>query len=309
MADFVSSDPLDNLTDTTQRPITIYAKRAPTTNDRQPANTCWVDRSVVPPVLYYSNGANSWAPSSSTSSVTTITGSAGGPIAPFLGNIIFAPGTNMTSIVGAGNTLTFNAAAGGGSIVFNGDTGSTVAGTTPINLLGGTGLSSVGNGTNTVTFNVDASVPLSFASDSGSAVPAANALTIIGGTNVTTSATGSTVTINASGGSSFTWQAIGASQALAASNGYFCTAGGALVLTLPAVSAVGATIEVALDGSTSWSIAQNAGNQVRIGNQQTTAGAGGSLTSTAQGNCLTLVCQTANARWVATKITGNITVV
>lgn len=222
MTAFVSSDPLDNLTNLIQRPITIPAKRAPTINDIQPPNTCWVDGSVNPPVLYYSNGAGTWAPGGSGSGLNTLTGTSGGAISPTLGNITFAAGTNMTSIVGSGSTLTFNAAGAG---------------------------------------------------------------------------------------SSFVWSVIGASQTLVAANGYFCTTGGALVLTLPAVSAIGATIEVVLDGSTSWQIAQNAGNQIRIGNQQTTAGAGGSLTSTGQGNALTLVCETANARWVATKINGNITVV
>lgn len=111
--------------------------------------------------------------------------------------------------------------------------------------------------------------------------------------------------------SGLSWSVIGTSQSLAAGRGYFCTTGGALLLALPAVSAVGDTIEVALDGSTSWSITQpNAASQVRFGTLQTTLGTSGTLTSTQQGDTLRVVCETVNARWVVTPgSVGNITVV
>lgn len=106
------------------------------------------------------------------------------------------------------------------------------------------------------------------------------------------------------------WTVIGASQTLAVNEAYFCTSGGALSLALPAVSAVGDTIEVVLDGSTSWTITQpNAGTQIRLGNQETTLGVGGTLASTAAGDWIELVCQTANARWVCNAKSGNISVV
>lgn len=106
------------------------------------------------------------------------------------------------------------------------------------------------------------------------------------------------------------WTAISASQTLAVNNGYFCTGGAGLSLALPATSAVGDTIDVVLDGSTSWTITQpNAGTRIRIGNQQTTLGVGGSLASTAQGDTVRLVCETANARWAVVSMIGNITVV
>lgn len=117
------------------------------------------------------------------------------------------------------------------------------------------------------------------------------------------------ITISTAGGG-FTWTAIGASQSLVAENGYFCTTGAALSLALPAVSAVGDTIEVVLDGSTSWTITQpNAATRIRIGNTQTTLGVGGSLASSDQGDSIELVCETANARWVVISMVGNITVV
>lgn len=103
---------------------------------------------------------------------------------------------------------------------------------------------------------------------------------------------------------------IGANQTLAVNNTYFCTSGGALSLALPTVSAVGDTITVCLDGSTSWAITQpNAASRIRFGNAQTTLGVGGSLASTATGDLVTLTCETANARWVVVTAIGNITVV
>lgn len=147
--------------------------------------------------------------------------------------------------------------------------------------------------------------------DTGGALsPVLGNINIVGGTNTTVAGAGNTLTINVSTPSAITWQAIGANQTLAINNGYFCTAGGALSLALPAVSAVGDTIIVSLDGSTSWTVTQpNAATQIRIGNVQTTLGVGGSLASTATGDTITLVCETANARWVVTDMVGNITVV
>lgn len=109
---------------------------------------------------------------------------------------------------------------------------------------------------------------------------------------------------------SIKWNNITASQALASGNGYFCVSpGGALSLSLPAVSAVGDTIEVALDGATSFAITQGAGQQIKMGNAATTAGVGGSLTSTQQGDTLRMVCRTANLLWVVMSSMGNLTVV
>ena len=106
------------------------------------------------------------------------------------------------------------------------------------------------------------------------------------------------------------WSTISASQPLLVNAGYICIApGGALSLSLPAASAVGDIIEVALDGATSWTVTQGAGQQIRFGNLQTTLGAGGSIASAAQGDALRLVCVTANLRWVVLSSVGVLTVV
>lgn len=110
-------------------------------------------------------------------------------------------------------------------------------------------------------------------------------------------------------GSFMTWQDISANQALVSNHGYVCTGGAALSLSLPATSALGDIIEVSLDGSTSWTITQGVGQQIRFGSSQTTSGAGGSLASTAQGDTIRMVCSVANTRWNVLSSIGNLTVV
>jgi len=105
------------------------------------------------------------------------------------------------------------------------------------------------------------------------------------------------------------WATIGASGALAVNTGRICTGGAALSFSLPVTSAVGDVIRLTLDGSTSWTITQAANQQIRMGNKETTLGVGGSLASTAQGDCVEMVCVTANLRWLVVSSMGNITVV
>ena len=151
----------------------------------------------------------------------------------------------------------------------------------------------------------------SITGNSGGAVtPTAGNINLLGSgaLTVTGNPGTSTLTISISGGGS-SWSVIGANQALVVNNGYICTTGGALSLSLPATSAVGSIIEVTLDGSTSFAITQAASQQIRLGNLQTTAGVGGSLTTTAQGDTLRMVCSVANLKWNVLSSMGNLTIV
>jgi len=141
----------------------------------------------------------------------------------------------------------------------------------------------------------------------GSTGVAPVAATLTAGTGVSITNAAGAITINSTGGG-VTWTNISANQALAVNNGVNCTGGAALSLSLPATSAVGDIIEIALDGSTSWTITQAANQQIRLGSSQSTLGAGGSIASTAQGDWVRLVCKTANLLWTTIGVIGNITV-
>ena len=269
--------------------------------------------------------------------VSTLTGNTGGAVPPIASNINTI-GSGSITIAGTPGTATMttqltgltnhNVLIGAGTDTITKVAPSAVVGV-PLISQGGSldpkfGTASVsGGGTAATSFNINGIVisgtgntaPLTsltltdgqLAIGATGLPPAAANLTAGPGIAITNAA--NSITITATGGG-FTWQVIGASQTLVVENGYFCTTGGALSLALPAVSAVGDAISVVLDGSTSWTITQpNAATRIRIGNQQTTLGVGGSLASTMVGDTITLICETANARWVITEMIGNITVV
>ncbi len=130
-----------------------------------------------------------------------------------------------------------------------------------------------------------------------------------GGTTVVDNPATNTLTISVTG-SGITWNTISSSQTLLTNNGYFCVSpGGALSLSLPATSNLGDTIEVSLDGSTSFTITQGAGQSIRLGNLSTTAGVTGSISSTQQGDSLRMVCQIANLKWNVLSSMGNLTII
>lgn len=122
-------------------------------------------------------------------------------------------------------------------------------------------------------------------------------------------------TIDANGfvsslGNTVKWQTISANQTLVKNNGYICISpGGALSLALPstASSTIGDLLEVTLDGATSWTITQAAGQQIRFSGSQTTVGVGGSLASTAAGDTIKMVYQ-ASGKWNVISAIGNLTV-
>jgi hypothetical protein len=147
--------------------------------------------------------------------------------------------------------------------------------------------------------------------NTGGPVPpnAGNIIFLLGQGNLSVSGNPATNTLTIADTGITAWNKISASQTLVVNNGYFCTGGGTLSLLLPATSAVGDTINVVLVGSTGWTITQGAGQQIKMGNQQTTAGVGGSLSSTQQGDSVTMVCLTTNLTWVVINSMGNPTVV
>lgn len=140
----------------------------------------------------------------------------------------------------------------------------------------------------------------------GSTAGAPAAAILTAGTGITITNGSNSITIATTGGG-FTWQNVGTNQTGVKNNGYIFNSGGALTISLPTTAAVGDEFAVQLDGATSWQITQAANQQVRLGSSTSTLGATGTVTSTARGDTLILVCQTANLIFNATSAIGNLT--
>lgn len=83
--------------------------------------------------------------------------------------------------------------------------------------------------------------------------------------------------------------------------------GSSTQFNLPTIAAIGTTIDIIGGSSTSWTIAQNGGQQINLGDVATTPGAGGSISSTKLHDSISLVCITANTEWAAYGSIGNLT--
>lgn len=82
-----------------------------------------------------------------------------------------------------------------------------------------------------------------------------------------------------------------------------------IVFTLPTVAAVGDFLCVVGQGAGGWTINQESGQQVVIGNKSTTSSSG-SVTATQKSDALFLICITANTQWTTfCGPQGNLTIV
>lgn len=124
-------------------------------------------------------------------------------------------------------------------------------------------------------------------------------ITLTAGTGITISQAGSNITISAVG-EGVTWNTIsGTSASMVTDNGYIASNAGLVTLTLPTTASVGDALYILGNGAGGWSIAQNSGQQIQVGNVATTAGAGGSLSSTNRYDSIHLVCKVADTVWQA----------
>ena len=87
---------------------------------------------------------------------------------------------------------------------------------------------------------------------------------------------------------------------------YIADTAGLLTFNVPALAAVGDTFEVAGKGAGGWLIQMNAGQTAHLGNIATSVA--GSLASTNQWDCLSIVCVTANTTFTVRTVIGAITV-
>lgn len=140
-------------------------------------------------------------------------------------------------------------------------------------------------------------------------LPTASADTL-GGVKIGSGITITDGVISTSGGGGITWNEVtGTAQAAAADNGYICNNAALVTVTLPSTCAVGKTIRIAGKGTGLWKIAQNAGQIIYFGDQNTTSGTAGYLAAQNQYDSIELLCITANTTFNVISVVGNITVI
>ncbi len=143
----------------------------------------------------------------------------------------------------------------------------------------------------------------------GSTAGSPAAATLTAGTGITITNASNSITIAAISGG-FTWTDVtGATQTLAAENGYITDRGAGVTYTLPASGAIGDEIRIVGKlGLTT--IAQNANQQILLSSASSTVGVSGTVVGTNVGDCIELICITAGAStvWRAITFVGNWTV-
>jgi len=217
-----------------------------------------------------------------------------------------ATANNGVLTTGTTGIPVISALSANGQIIIGSGSGAPIAAT----ITAGSGIN-VTNAANSITISVNGSVVgETITGNTGGALsPTAGNWNIVGSGGITTAGSGSTLTITATGGS-FTWVDVTtATQALSVQTGYVTDHSGGVVYTLPATAAIGDQIRI-LGKQTSWSIAQNATQQIVVSSASSTVGIGGSVASTNLGDCIWLVCITAGTAtlWRAESFIGNLTV-
>jgi hypothetical protein len=132
--------------------------------------------------------------------------------------------------------------------------------------------------------------------------------TLGAGTGISYATGAGTLTISAVGGG-LTWTVVsGATQTMAVNNGYFANRGSNMVFSLPTTSAVGDMVAVNnMNTALGWTISYTTNQQIFFGSSSSTL-TSGSLSSTAVGDTVILVCRTANLTWAVVSSIGNITI-
>ena len=141
--------------------------------------------------------------------------------------------------------------------------------------------------------------------------PVANNVNLVNGTGIAVTGSGDDITITATATPFIViWTVIAAAtKQIVVNEGYFANRGVGVEFNLPTTSSVGDVFYLSAIDAGGWSLTQNALQNIRIGNQITTTGAGGSLASSAIGDSIFAVCSVANVSWVVQSSMGNITFV
>lgn len=114
-----------------------------------------------------------------------------------------------------------------------------------------------------------------------------------------------TLSISLTGSSGFTWQVINSDTPMLANNGYIVNSSSLVTLRLPTVASVGTLIEIAGKNTGGWTISQESGQSIIIGNQTTIVGVSGSLSSSMPTDCVRMVCTITNTEFEVLSQQGN----
>lgn len=255
----------------------------------------------------------------STSPLTSLTltdgqivigNTAGSPAAATLTN-----GAGITIINGA-NSITIASSITQGIVTLNGDTGSATG--TTVTIAGGTGITTSATGS-TLTVDLDTPVTVPNGGTGNTTFTAYSVIcagTTAAGAFQNVSGLGSAGQVLKSNGAGAlpSWQTDAGStvwstqttgtQAMSVFNGYIANGAGTITYTLPTTAAVGEVIELLNIGAGFPTITYTTGQSIRIGNQVTTI-TSGSLTSTATGDSLRLICTVANTTFQVVSSIGN----
>ncbi len=110
-------------------------------------------------------------------------------------------------------------------------------------------------------------------------------------------------------GASLRWSEVtSSSQQMASGNGYVLNNSSRVTAILPPSADFGDTVRVVGKGAGGWLLAQNAGQTIHFGSQNTTTGTAGGLASQSVFDAVELLCTTMNSDWTVLSSQGNLTV-
>lgn len=218
--------------------------------------------------------------------VVTVTGNTGGAVGP--------DGSNNLNIIGSGNiSVAGNAGTHTETITLVGTTNNALQ------------VGSASGALSSLALATNGQIPI------GSTGNAPTIATLTAGSGISITNGAGSITITATGGGGgFSWtEDVTTSISLAVNNGYISNNASPVTATLPASAAVGDYIRIMGKGSGLVTIAQNSGQTVHFNANNTTTGAGGSLTALAQWASLEILCTTADTDFAIVGSVGNWTVV
>lgn len=222
-----------------------------------------------------------------------------------------APSDGQLLIGSTGNppalsTLT----AGSGISIVNGSASITISATGGSSIIGTpteNGLA-IGQGADTTLSWTDAPIDGQLLIGSTGSAPTLSTLTAGSGITITNGSGSISISSNAAG---ISWvDATDSSISMDTNRGYITNRGGGVTYSLPSTASLGDILHV-VGKNGDWSITQATGQIIYMGTSSSTLGSGGSISSSHEGDCVTLRCITPGSltSWRIVNSIGNVSFV